>query len=95
MSKVGKQSAFHSFNGALLIEFEHIYRFGISTEIRKLLVCMEVMVSEDDVIQFKFSNDFFQPMKVVGKVFAFQSYFYADLIFIFLLQRTDAFHISR
>ena len=85
MSKVGKQSTFHSFNGALLIEFEHIYRFGISTEIRKLLVCMEVMVSEDDVIQFKFSNDFFQPMKVVGKVFAFQSYFQADPVFILFL----------
>ena len=46
---------------------------------------MEVMVSEDDVIQFKFSNDFFQPMKVVGKVFAFQSYFQADPVFILFL----------
>ncbi|CDE81811.1 unknown [Bacteroides thetaiotaomicron CAG:40] len=58
---------------------------GMSPEIRKLLICMEMVVAEDDVIQLILLDNSFQPGNILRKIFTFQADFNADLIFIFLL----------
>ena len=46
-----------------------------------------MVVAEKDVVQLVLFNLFFQPMGIFGKVFAFQSYFYVDLVPVFFLSK--------
>ena len=42
---------------------------GISPEIRKLLICMEMVVAEDDVIQLILLDNSFQLGNILRKIF--------------------------
>ena len=52
--------------------------FNSAVDVLKTLV-----VAEKDVVQLVLFNLFFQPRGIFGKVFAFQAYFYVDLVPVF------------
>lgn len=49
-------------------------------EVRELLICMVMVIAEQDIIQLILFDFFFQPMNISGKILAFQSDFDTDLI---------------
>ena len=95
VGKATVQAAFHAFDGALLVQVEHIPAVCVVSEVRELLVRMEMVVAENDIIQPILFNLFFQPGNIVGEVFAFQPYLYPDLLLILLSQMLQAFDIAR
>ena len=65
------------------------------SEVWKLFVGVVMMVPKKDVVQPVLSNDFFQPMGVFGKIFAFQSDSDTDPVAVFFFQGADTFYVFR
>ena len=57
------------------------------SEVRELLICMVMVIAEQDIIQLILFDFLFQPMDIGGKILAFQSDFDTDLIPVFLAER--------
>ena len=63
-------------------------------EVRELLICMVMVIAEQDIIQLILFDFLFQPMNISGKILAFQSDFDTDLIPVFLAERAQTFYVS-
>jgi hypothetical protein len=83
MGKTIIQTALHPFDSTLFVQVEHIPIVCVMSEIREFFIRVEMVVAEKDVVQLVLFNLFFQPRDIFGKVFAFQAYFYVDLVPVF------------